>query len=332
MDIQKLEAEAKTIRRHIIESLHCSGSGHPGGSLSCVEILVSLYFNHMKIDSSKPEWEERDRFVLSKGHAAPALYAALAERGYFPVAELKTLRKINSLLQGHPALRKTPGVDMTSGSLGQGISASVGIALASKISSERFGKRRFNVYTLIGDGECQSGQVWEAAMAGAHYKLGHLTAILDYNGLQIDGPNEEIMGIAPIADKWQAFGWEVIEIDGHKIDEILDALNRANINPEKPAIIIARTVKGKGVSFMENQYEWHGKPITDEVYQKAMKELSAPSMRTCRGLIPAPVRNMFIKPAATGVINVAPTQKRKFIYKRNLSYERREKIHPPGVW
>ena len=273
LNIEELSAEARKIRRHIIESLHCSGSGHPGGSLSCVEILVSLYFNHMKIEPSKPEWEERDRFVLSKGHAAPALYAVLAERGYFPAIELKTLRSVDSLLQGHPSLGKTPGVDMTSGSLGQGISAAVGIALASKISSERFGKRKFSVYTLIGDGECQSGQLWEAAMAGAHYRLGNLTVILDYNGLQIDGPNEDVMGIAPIADKWRAFNWEVIEIDGHKIEEILSALNMANTNLEKPAIIIAKTIKGQGVSFMENKYEWHGKPITDEAYQKAMKEL-----------------------------------------------------------
>lgn len=273
MNIEELETKVRQIRCHIIESLHCSGSGHPGGSLSCVEILVSLYFNHMDIDPSRPGWDERDRFVLSKGHAAPALYATLAERGYFSVDELRTLRKIDSILQGHPASGKTPGVDMTSGSLGQGISSAVGMALASKIRSERFGGRMFNVYTLIGDGECQSGQVWEAAMAGAHYKLDNLTAILDYNGLQIDGPNEEVMGIAPVADKWRSFNWEVIEVDGHRIGEILDALRQANANTGKPVMIIARTIKGKGISFMEDRCQWHGNPISDEICTKAMEEL-----------------------------------------------------------
>ena len=270
---QKLEDKATRIRCHIIESLHSAGSGHTGGSLSCVEILVCLYFGWMRIEPANPEWQDRDRFVLSKGHAAPALYATLAERGYFSIDELKTLRKIDSILQGHPDLKKTPGVDMTSGSLGQGISAAVGMALGSKIRSGRFGQRMFDVYTLIGDGECQSGQLWEAAMAAAHYKLDNLTAILDYNGLQIDGPVEEVMGIAPIAAKWQAFNWKTIEIDGHNLKEIREALKQANLNRERPTIIIAKTIKGKGVSFMENQYQWHGSPISNEVYWKVMKEL-----------------------------------------------------------
>lgn len=273
MKIQELENKAKRIRTLVIESLYSAGSGHPGGSLSCVEILVCLYFGVMKIEPSNPQWEDRDRFVLSKGHAGPALYATLAERRYFPVDELRTLRKIDSILQGHPSLGKTPGVDMTSGSLGQGISAAVGMALASKIRWERFGKRAFSVYTLIGDGECQSGQLWEAAMAASHYKLGHLIAILDCNGLQIDGPIEKVMGIAPIVAKWEAFGWETTEVDGHSLEEIIGALKQANQNKEKPSIIIAKTVKGKGVSFMENRCEWHGNPISKEVYEKAMEEL-----------------------------------------------------------
>lgn len=265
---EQLNEVAQKIRIHIIESLHAAGSGHPGGSLSAAEILAVLYFRQMDVDPGKPDWAERDRFVLSKGHAAPVYYAALAERGYFPAEQLKTLRQLGSCLQGHPDRRKVPGVDMSTGSLGQGISAAVGMAL--------FAKRRglpFRVYCVIGDGEMQEGQIWEALMSAAHYKLGNLTVLLDNNNLQIDGSVDAVMSIYPVADKARAFGFDVFEADGHSVASISRALDEAAENEDVPAFIICKTVKGKGVSFMENQAGWHGAQVTDEHYETAMHEL-----------------------------------------------------------
>ena len=248
--------------------LEKSQSGHPGGSLSACEILTALYFKEMNIDPTNPPWEDRDRFVLSKGHGAPVLYAALAERGYFPKEELNSLRKINSMLQGHPDMKGTPGVDMTTGSLGQGLSAAGGMALAGKID-----KKDYRVYALVGDGEVQEGIIWEAAMSAAHYKLDNLTVFMDHNGLQIDGKNEDVMNIEPIDEKFKAFGWHVIKIDGHNFEEIFAALEEAKNTKGKPTMIIASTVKGKGVSFMENQAGWHGKAPSSEQAQQALEEL-----------------------------------------------------------
>ena len=264
----KLEETACQIRINIINMLEESQSGHPGGSLSLAEIMSVLYFKEMKIDPSNPRWEDRDRFVLSKGHGAPVLYAALAERGFFPKEELNNLRKINSMLQGHPDMKGTPGVDMTTGSLGQGLSAANGMALAGKID-----KKDFRVYSIIGDGECQEGLIWEAAMLAAHYKLDNLTVFLDHNGLQIDGKNKDIMNIEPIDDKFKSFGWNVLKIDGHSIDEIIEAIDEAKKTKGQPTIIIADTFKGKGVSFMENQAGWHGKAPSAEEACKALEEL-----------------------------------------------------------
>lgn len=265
-----LEEKAVSIRKNIITMLNKSGSGHPGGSLSAVEILTTLYFDEMKVDSKKPNWDERDRFVLSKGHAAPVLYATLAEKEYFPKEELLKLRQVNSMLQGHPDMKGTPGVDMSTGSLGQGFSASCGMALASKLD-----KLDTRTYVLLGDGEVQEGIVWETAMASAHYKLDNLVAILDFNGLQIDGSNDTVMGVQPLADKFRAFEWNVIEIDGHKYDEIINAFKKAKTVKGKPTIIIANTVKGKGVSFMEDKAGWHGKAPNDEETKIALAELEA---------------------------------------------------------
>lgn len=265
----KLERKAKTIRRHVIEMLCRSKSGHPGGSLSAVEILTVLYFYKMNIDPQKPDWPDRDRLVLSKGHAAPALYAVLAERGYFPVNELTSHRQINSRLQGHPALNYTPGVDMSTGSLGQGLSAANGMAIAGRLDG-----KPYRVYVVIGDGESQSGQIWEAAMAAAHYKLDNLTAILDYNKLQIDGPVEKVMGIEPIFEKWKSFNWNVLEVDGHDIRALMEAVDEALRFKGAPTIIIADTIKGRGVSFMERAVEYHAKPLSDEECRRALKELN----------------------------------------------------------
>lgn len=265
---EELKSIAKSLRINIIKMLEKSQSGHPGGSLSACEILTALYFKEMNIDPKNPHWEDRDRFVLSKGHGAPVLYAVLAERGYFPREELNSLRKINSMLQGHPDMKGTPGVDMTTGSLGQGLSAAGGMALAGKID-----KKDYRVYALVGDGEVQEGIIWEAAMSAAHYKLDNLTVFMDHNGLQIDGKNEDVMNIEPIDEKFKAFGWHVIKIDGHNFEEIFAALEEAKNTKGKPTMIIASTVKGKGVSFMENQAGWHGKAPSSEQAQQALEEL-----------------------------------------------------------
>ncbi len=267
--VAELTEKAREIRRHIVRMVAEAGSGHPGGSLSAADIVTALYFNQMRLDPVRPDWPDRDRFVLSKGHAAPVLYAALAERGYFPVAELSTLRKLGSRLQGHPDMRKLPGVEMSTGSLGQGLSAANGMALAARLDG-----RDYRVYALLGDGECQEGQVWEAAMAAAHYALENLTAIVDFNGLQIDGPVSEVMSTEPLPDKWRAFGWHVLEIDGHDFGQILPALEKARSAGGRPTAIVARTVKGKGVSFMEHGVDWHGvAPKGDQVAQ-ALAELA----------------------------------------------------------
>ncbi|SCY48812.1 transketolase [Alkaliphilus peptidifermentans] len=265
---ESLKKTATSIRKSIIEMLAESGSGHPGGSLSTADILTVLYFHVMKTDPQNPKWEDRDRFVLSKGHGAPVLYATLVEKGFFPKEELLKLRKIDAMLQGHPDMKGTPGVEMSTGSLGQGFSASCGMAIANKLD-----KRDSRVYALLGDGELQEGLVWEAAMAAAHFKLDNLTAIIDYNGLQIDGPNEEVMGINPLADKFKAFNWNVIECDGHDFEELIKAFEEAKNTKNSPTVIIAKTVKGKGVSFMENQVGWHGNAPKKEEAEKALEEL-----------------------------------------------------------
>lgn len=266
--IEELQEKAKIIRRHIIRMLAEAGSGHSGGSLSCADILTALYFKVMKHNPSNPKWPERDRFVLSKGHAAPALYACLAEAGYFPKEWLLSLRKLGSPLQGHVDCKKVPGVEVSTGSLGQGLSVANGIALAGKID-----KRNYRVFVLIGDGESQEGQIWEAAMASSHYKLDNLCAILDRNKMQIDGLTEDVMSIEPLAEKWSSFGWKVVEIDGHNFKEILNALSPNQIEKEKPLMVIAHTVKGKGVSFMEGVVDFHGKAPTKGEMEKALKEL-----------------------------------------------------------
>ncbi|MEW6540447.1 MAG: transketolase [Bacillota bacterium] len=268
--VTELASKAREIRKHIIRMVAEAGSGHPGGSLSAADIVTALYFNEMRLDPVRPDWPDRDRFVLSKGHAAPVLYAALAERGYFPVAELSTLRKLGSRLQGHPDMRKLPGVEMSTGSLGQGLSAANGMALAARLDG-----RDYRVYVLLGDGECQEGQVWEAAMAAAHYALENLTAIVDFNGLQIDGPVSEVMALEPLPDKWRAFGWHVLEIDGHDFGQILPALEQARSAGGRPTAIVARTVKGKGVSFMEHGVDWHGVAPKGDQVARALAELGA---------------------------------------------------------
>ncbi|MCR2045144.1 transketolase [Anaerosalibacter massiliensis] len=259
---------ANDLRISIINMLYKSQSGHPGGSLSACEIVTALYFKEMRVDPTNPNWDERDRFVLSKGHAAPVIYAALSKKGYFPKEELSNLRKIDSMLQGHPDMKGTPGVDMTTGSLGQGLSAANGMALAGKID-----KKDYRVYALLGDGEVQEGIVWETAMFAAHYKLDNLTVFLDHNGFQIDGRNKDVMNIEPIDDKFKAFGWHVISIDGHNFEEIFNAIDEAKKVEGKPTIIIAKTIKGKGVSFMEDQVGWHGKAPNKEETKKALDEL-----------------------------------------------------------
>ena len=269
MDTYKnLESIAKKLRMKVIEMLKESKSGHPGGSLSAAEILTVLFFKEMKIDPDNPRWADRDRFVLSKGHAAPILYAALAEKGYFPEEEVNKLRKTGSMLQGHPEMNDTPGVDMTTGSLGQGLAAANGMALAGKLDD-----KDYRVYAIIGDGETQEGIIWEAAMLSSHYKLDNLTVFLDYNGLQIDGSYKDVMNIDPIDKKFESFGWNVVSIDGHSFEEISKAINIAKKTKEKPTMIIAKTVKGKGVSFMENQAGWHGKAPSEEEAKQAIEEI-----------------------------------------------------------
>jgi transketolase len=266
--VAEMEAVAKRLRRHIITMVGKAGSGHPGGSLSAVEIVTALYFKMMRHKPLDPQWPDRDRFILSKGHAAPVLYAALAECGYFPVKELLTLRQMDSRLQGHTDRTITPGVEMSAGSLGQGLSFGLGVALAGRIDEQDY-----RVYVLLGDGECNEGQVWEAAMATAHYNVDNLTAIVDNNGQQIDGWNCDVMSLDPFAAKWQSFGWKVIEVDGHSIPELITAFKEAPKVKGQPTVIIAHTIKGKGVSFMENNPDFHGAAPNAMEVELALKEL-----------------------------------------------------------
>lgn len=267
--IEQLKKVANDMRIDIIEETHAATSGHPGGSLSSADILAALYFNEMNIDPKNPNWEDRDRFVMSKGHAAPALYAALAERGFFDKALLKTLRQVDSILQGHPDRKHIPGVDISTGSLGQGISQAVGVALYGKKKN-----KDYRTYVILGDGEMQEGEVYEALMSAAHYGLTNLTVILDNNGLQIDGKVKDVMSIFPVKEKAEAFNYQVIEIDGHDMKQILDAFEKARKETSKPTFIIAKTVKGKGVSFMEDNAGWHGKAPNNDEYKQAIEELT----------------------------------------------------------
>ncbi|MDH7516946.1 MAG: transketolase [Candidatus Thermoplasmatota archaeon] len=266
--INKLNLMAVKIRKHIIEMLYRAKSGHPGGSLSAVDAIVALYFFHMRQNPKKPCDPDRDRFILSKGHAAPALYAVLAESGYFPVSELKRLREINCRLQGHPVCFDIPGVEASTGSLGHGLSFANGVALAGKLD-----KKDYHVYVMLGDGETDEGQVWEAAAVASHYRLDNLTAMIDRNFLQIDGNTEEVLRLESVRERWSAFGWYVVEVDGHDIKQILDALNETDAHKNQPSMIILNTVKGKGVSFMENNVDFHGVPPNEMEYHLAMKEL-----------------------------------------------------------
>ena len=263
--VDKRRILANKARKNIIMMLNEAGSGHPGGSLSCIDIIVSLY-EHMNVDPSNPRMDNRDRFILSKGHAAPALYAVLAQKGFFPEEEIYSLRRLNSILQGHPDMNKTPGVDASTGSLGQGFSVAVGMALGAK-----YKKSNYNVYALLGDGELQEGIVWEAAMTASHYKLGNLVAIVDCNGLQLDGPVNDIMALGNLRQRFESFGFKVIEVDGHDFEEIDKAIK--SITGNMPTCILAKSIKGKGVSFMENQVGWHGSAISDVQAQQAIKEL-----------------------------------------------------------
>jgi len=264
----ELRETARHIRAEIVRMIHAGGSGHPGGSLSAADIVAVLYFHSMNIRPEDPSWPQRDRFILSKGHACPVLYAALAHRGYFDHDTQWSLRAIGSCLQGHPDMRKCAGCDMTSGSLGQGLSVAVGMALGLRLDGNSG-----RMYVVLGDGEIQEGQVWEAAMAAAHYKLDRITAFVDFNGLQVDGPTAEIMEVRPIPDKWRAFGWHVVEIDGHSVEEIAAAVDEAKRTQGRPTCIVARTIKGKGVSFMENEVDWHGMAISDEQLARALSDL-----------------------------------------------------------
>ena len=268
-EIKELKSIANKIRVDIIEEVHSAKSGHPGGSLSIADIITYLYFKEMNIDPNNPNMADRDRLVLSKGHTCPALYAALAEKGYFDVSLLKTFRKMGSILQGHPDMKNIPGVDMSSGSLGQGISAACGMALAAK-----FDKKNYRVFAILGDGEIEEGQVWEAFMFASHYKLDNLCAIIDRNGLQIDGACKDVMSTEPLEDKMKAFGFNVIVNDAHDFESIENAFNSTKISNGKPSVIIANSVKGKGVSFMENMVSWHGTAPNDEQYDQAIKDLS----------------------------------------------------------
>lgn len=268
MSIDELIKMAATIRCDIIEMICTAKAGHPGGSLSATDILTALYFRVMRLDSENPKWPDRDRFILSKGHACPVWYAALAERGYFDRSHLVTLRRLGSILQGHPDMNKVPGIDMTTGSLGHGLSAGLGMALAGKLK-----KKDYHVWVVIGDGESQEGSIWEAAMAGAKWKLDNLTAIMDRNNLQNDDYVDNTMPIEPVADKWRAFGWHVKEIDGHDMGAVVEALEAAKEFSGSPTMIIARTIKGKGVSYMENVCEWHGKAPGREQADSALAEI-----------------------------------------------------------
>jgi len=268
MSVEDLKKMAATIRCDIIEMICTAKAGHPGGSLSATDIVTALYFRLMRIDPANPSWPDRDRFILSKGHACPVWYSALAERGFFDKAHLGTLRRLGSILQGHPDMNKAPGIDMTTGSLGHGLSVGVGMALAGKLA-----RKDYHVWVVIGDGESQEGSVWEAAMAGSKWRLDNLTAILDRNNLQNDSYVDELMPIEPVADKWRAFGWNTVEIDGHRMEEIVTALEGAKNLKGAPTIIIAHTIKGKGVSYMENVCEWHGKAPCREEADRAIDEI-----------------------------------------------------------
>ncbi len=268
MSVEELEKMAVIIRCDIIDMICTAAAGHPGGSLSAADVVTALYFRVMRIDPERPDWPDRDRFILSKGHACPVWYAALAERGYFDKSHLKTLRQMGSILQGHPDMLKTPGIDMTAGSLGHGLPAGLGMALSGKLQ-----QKNYHVFVVIGDGESQEGSIWEASMAAPNFKLDNLTAILDYNHLQNDYSVDDIMPIHPVVDKWQAFGWHVIEIDGHNMQQVVAALEEAKSHTGAPTMIVANTVKGKGVSYMENVCEWHGKAPCQEEADQALEEL-----------------------------------------------------------
>ncbi len=276
--IKELKLTAANVRKHILTGTHAAKSGHPGGSLSIADVLTLLYSEVMNVSPQTAKSADRDRFVLSKGHCAPALYGILAERGFFPTEDIKTLRKIGSYLQGHPDMKAIPGVDMSSGSLGQGISAANGMALAGKID-----KKDYRVYTILGDGELEEGQVWEAAMYAAHYRLDNLTAFVDFNGLQIDGDIAKVMSPLPIDKKFEAFGWNVIVCDAHDFNALLDAIEEAKTVKEKPTVIIMKSIKGKGVSFMENNAGWHGNAPNDEQYAQAIEEIEAEIVRIKEG-------------------------------------------------
>ncbi len=277
MNTLELQKVANEVRKGIVTAVHSAKSGHPGGSLSAADIFTYLYFEEMNVDPKDPDKADRDRFVLSKGHVAPGLYSTLAQRGFFPVEDLKTLRHVGSYLQGHPDKKHIPGVDMSSGSLGQGVSAAVGMALSAKLSGEDY-----RVYTLLGDGEIQEGQVWEAAMFAGHRKLDNLVVIVDNNGLQIDGDIAEVCSPYPIDKKFEAFNFEVINVDAHDFDALADAFAKARATKGRPTAIIAKSVKGKGVSFMENQASWHGSAPNDEQYQTAMEELEKAGEALCQ--------------------------------------------------
>lgn len=266
--IEELNNISKEVRKDIVKMVYEAQSGHPGGSLSSVEILVSLYFNIMNINAREPKMQGRDRFVLSKGHCTPALYAVLAKKGYFEKDILNTFRNKESILQGHPDMNKIPGVEMTTGSLGQGLSAANGMALAGKLNNEDY-----RVYCLVGDGELQEGQIWEAAMSASHYKLDNLCVVVDNNNLQIDGTVSDVMNIYPIDKKFESFGFNVISVNGHEISELIEAFEQAKTVKEKPTVIVAKTIKGKGVSFMEDKADWHGKAPSPEEFKQALNEL-----------------------------------------------------------
>jgi len=267
--ITEMEEVAKKLRRHIITMTGAAGSGHPGGSLSAVEIITALYYKVLRHKPLDHEWSDRDRFILSKGHAAPVLYATLAECGYFPVEELATLRQLDSCLQGHADRTVTPGVEMSTGALGQGLSFTIGVALAGRLNLQSY-----RAHVLLGDGECDEGQVWEAAMAAAHFKVDNLVAIVDNNGQQIDGWNRDVMNLDPFNKKWQAFGWHVIEVNGHDLTQLIDAFDQAKLIKGQPTVIIAHTIKGRGVSFMENNPDFHGKAPNAEQVEIALRELN----------------------------------------------------------
>jgi transketolase len=266
--LARLKRQATQIRIDILTMIHAAHSGHPGGSLSAADFVTALYFHFMQVDPARPQWADRDRFILSKGHACPVWYAALARKGFFPVEKLLTLRQIDSMLQGHPDMRKTPGVDMSTGSLGQGLSAAVGMALGLKLD-----RKLARVYAVLGDGELDEGQVWEAALAAAKFRLDNLLAIVDYNNLQLDGPCDQVMPVEPLAAKWEAFNWQVFEMDGHDMAQIVTTIEAAQAVRGRPSVILAHTIKGRGVSFMENDCDWHGRAPDDAQYAQAVREL-----------------------------------------------------------